>query len=248
MQTLSTIFLILLVLTLGLAGYYYLDGVMPMQKTIRQLEKENEVLQAQLEQAQIQSQELTIELENRVNKVATEKNAEIQRLKNTYEELIAGLEEQVSSGEITITRLADQLKVNIVDRVLFPSGKAELTDRGRKVLLQVGTVLQKARDKHIKVEGHSDNVPIHPKLKSQFESNWELSVIRATNVVRFLETEVGLNPGNLEAAGFGPYRPVASNKTRRGRALNRRIEILLLPQQARAETGKPQQARAETGN
>jgi chemotaxis protein MotB len=232
MQTLSIIFLILLVLVTGLAGYYYLDTVVPMQKSVRQLSKENETLQMQLEQAKIQSQELSFELENKVNEIAREKNNEIQKLRTTYENLIGELKEEIASGEITITRLADQLKVNIVDKVLFPSGKAELTDGGKKVLLQVGGILQKTKDKHIKVEGHTDNVPIHPNLQAQFESNWELSVIRATNVVKFLESEVKLEAKNLEAAGFGPYRPIANNNSRRGRALNRRIEILLLPGRA----------------
>jgi chemotaxis protein MotB len=235
MHTFSTILLILLVLVAGLGGYYYLDWVVPMQKSIKQLERENEILRNQLEQAQIQSRELTLELENKVNEIAEEKNAEIRRLKSTYEDLISELESQISNGEITITQLADQLKVNIVDRLLFPSGKAELSDGGRKVMLQVGKILQKARDKHIKVEGHTDNVPIHRNLKEQFESNWELSVIRATNVVKFLEKEVNLDPDRLEASGFGPYRPVATNKTRRGRALNRRIEILLLPLKSKGE-------------
>ena len=73
------------------------------------------------------------------------------------------------------------------------------------------------------------NCRIHPNLKGQFDSNWELSITRATNVVRFLVEEVGLNAGIIEASGFGEHRPTATNKTRRGRAKNRRIEIRLLP-------------------
>jgi len=120
--------------------------------------------------------------------------------------------------------------VKIVDRIIFPSGETDLSENGMKVLTKVGGILKQTRDKRIKVEGHTDNVPIHPNLKSRFDSNWELSVTRATNVVRFLTEEVGVNAGSLEASGFGEHRPIATNKTRRGRAKNRRIEIRLLPQ------------------
>lgn len=89
--------------------------------------------------------------------------------------------------------------------------------------------MKQAKEKRIKVEGHTDNVPIHPNLKGQFDSNWELSIARATNVVRFLVEEVGLNAGIIEASGFGEHRPTSTNKTRGGRAKNRRIEIRLLP-------------------
>ena len=191
MQSLTRFFLILCILAAGFAGYYYLDDIVPMKKAIRELEDENEALHIKLQQVEQQSDELTRELENRVNQLQQEKSNEIERLKRTYSELISGLEEQISSGEITITRLADQLKVNIVDKVLFPSGEAELTAQGRQVLMRVGNILQQAEDKHIKVEGHTDNVPIHPNLQSQFATNWELSVIRATNVVKFLQEDVG---------------------------------------------------------
>jgi chemotaxis protein MotB len=229
MSYFATTTLILFVLFAGLVGYYYLDDVVPMQKLIQELERQNEELHLKLAQAQDRSDDLNRELEESVRAIAKEKNTEIEHIKRTYEELLSGLEEQISRGEITITRLADQLNVNIVDKILFPSGEAELTEQGRGLLTRVGKILLQAKSKRIKVEGHTDNIPIHAKLQSRFETNWELSVLRATHVVRFLEELIGLQPGNLEAAGFGQYRPIASNNTRQGRALNRRIEILLLP-------------------
>ncbi|MCH8954609.1 flagellar motor protein MotB [candidate division KSB1 bacterium] len=230
MNTFSTFLLILFVLLLGISGYFYLDKVSPLQSQLKEIRQENEELGFRVEQLEQQNAVLTKQVEQKVQELSDAKNEEINQLKSTYEDLIGELKEQVEAGEITITQLADQLKVRIVDRIIFPSGEAELSEEGMKVLGQVGGILKQTKDKRIKVEGHTDNVPIHLNLKSQFDSNWELSVTRATNVVRFLTEEVGLNAESLEASGFGEHRPIATNKTRRGRAKNRRIEIRLLPQ------------------
>ncbi len=229
MNSFSTFLLILFVLLLGITGYFYLDKVSPLQSQLKEIGQENEELRFQVEQFEQQNVQLSRQLEQKVQELSAAKSEEINKLKRTYEDLIGEMKEQIEAGEITITQLADQLKVKIVDRIIFPSGKAELSETGMKVLTQVGGILKQTKDKRIKVEGHTDNVQIHPNLKSEFDSNWELSVARATNVVRFLAEEVGLNPGTLEASGFGEHRPIATNKTRRGRAKNRRIEIRLLP-------------------
>ena len=229
MNSLSTFLLILFVLLLGISGYFYLDKVSPLQSQLKQIRQENEELGFRIEQLEQQNGPIPRQLEQKVQELSDAKNEEINQLKSTYEDLLGELKEQVEAGEITITQLADQLKVKIVDRIIFSSGEAELSEKGMKVLGQIGGILKQTRDKRIKVEGHTDNVPIHPNLKSRFDSNWELSVARATNVVRFLTEEVGLNAGSLEASGFGEHRPIATNKTHRGRAKNRRIEIRLLP-------------------
>lgn len=83
--------------------------------------------------------------------------------------------------------------------------------------------------KQIRIEGHTDNVPIGVKLREKFPTNWELSTARATNVVRFFIERGGVNRERLEAVGFADTRPVASNDTEDGRTDNRRIEILLYP-------------------
>jgi chemotaxis protein MotB len=230
MNTLSTFLLILFVLLLGISGYLYLDKVSPLQLQLKEIRQENEELGFRVEQIEQQNALLSNQLEQKVQELSDAKNEEINQLKSTYEDFIGELKEQIEAGEITITQLADQLKVKIVDRIIFPSGETHLSEKGMRVLTKVGEILMQTRNKRIKVEGHTDNVPIHPNLKTRFDSNWELSVTRATNVVRFLTEEVGLNAGSLEASGFGEHRPIATNKTRRGRAKNRRIEIRLLPQ------------------
>jgi chemotaxis protein MotB len=116
-----------------------------------------------------------------------------------------------------------------VERILFDSGQADLKKAGIQVLHRVGDILKEVADKQIRVEGHTDNVPISPRLRQKFASNWELSTARATNVVRFLQQHKGIAGSRLSVAGYGPYRPVASNQSAGGRAQNRRIQIVLVP-------------------
>ncbi len=116
------------------------------------------------------------------------------------------------------------LVVSIRDTLLFDSGKAEITPRAHEILAMVSSVLAAAPN-YIKVEGHTDNVPIQT---AQFPSNWELSVLRATNVVQLLISEGHIASVRLSATGYGEYRPVATNDTDAGRARNRRVDLVIL--------------------
>jgi len=119
------------------------------------------------------------------------------------------------------------LVVTVVsDNVLYPVGSSVLQPEGRDVLDALGPALAKLPN-DISVEGHTDNQPIIPG--GQYPSNWELSTARATNVVRFLQDSVGIDPDRLQAVGLSQYHPVAPNTTVQGRSQNRRIEIALLP-------------------
>jgi chemotaxis protein MotB len=117
--------------------------------------------------------------------------------------------------------------VNVVDKILFDSGKAALKPAGIKVLQQIGDILNSAVDKNIQVEGHTDNVPISGGLAARYPSNWELSTARATTVLHFLQDKVGVSGERLSAVGYGEYQPISSNATAKGRAENRRIQIVL---------------------
>lgn len=156
------------------------------------------------------------------------KQAEIDKLKGTYEQLVGQLQSEITSGQIQITQLAGRLSVNMVDKILFNSGEASLKPAGEKVLQQVGTALKNIQDKAIRVEGHTDNVPISSSLRDRFPTNWELSTARATSVVRYLQEKVGIPAERLIAAGYGEFHPIASNSTPEGKAQNRRIEVTLV--------------------
>lgn len=157
-----------------------------------------------------------------------EKEKSIEELKKTYDSLVGEMQEEIKKGEITITQLREKLTVNMVEKILFDSGSAVIKGNGKKVLDRVAEILRKITDRQIKVEGHTDNVPIGPAIIDRFPTNWELSTARATMVLRYLQ-ERGLDPKLLSAEGYSEYRPVASNETEVGRAKNRRIEIVLIP-------------------
>ncbi|MEK7300456.1 MAG: OmpA family protein, partial [Nitrospirota bacterium] len=166
------------------------------------------------------------------------KEAEIARLTRTQEELSKSLQDEISKGNITIQQVRDQLTINMVDRVLFDSGQAQVKPAGVKVLKQVGDVLNKISDKQIRIEGHTDNVPISTKLQDKFKTNWELSTARATNVVRYLIDQGGVARQHMSAVGYAETRPIAPNETEQGRSANRRIEIVLHPKDLSKITGQ----------
>jgi chemotaxis protein MotB len=172
---------------------------------------------------------LAAALDTQTTALSRQKETEIAALRSTYDQLVSGMQSEIAQGQIQITRLADRLSVSMVDRILFPSGEASITPAGFRVLQRVGNVLKKTEGKIIRVEGHTDSVAISERLKGTFPTNWELSTARASNVVRFLQDSVGIDPTRLQAVGLSEYHPIASNATVKGRSQNRRIEIALLP-------------------
>ena len=157
------------------------------------------------------------------------KEDEIRRLTKTQEELSQSLKDEIAKGNIKIQQVRDRLTINMVDRVLFDSGRADIKPAGLKVLKQVSDVLNKITDKQIRIEGHTDNKPISTKLQDKFKTNWELSTTRATTVVRYLIDQGGVQAQALSAVGYADTHPIASNDTEEGRSSNRRIEIVLYP-------------------
>jgi chemotaxis protein MotB len=183
-----------------------------MRQTIDQLTSANQQLTQQLDQ------------EKQI------RQARLAEIQGTYNELVDKLESEIKRGEITISELKGKLTVNVVDQILFDSGKAELKPAGIEVLQRIGDILNSAAEKEIQVEGHTDNVPISPRLQEKFASNWELSTARATTVLHFLQDKVGISGDRLSAVGYGEYRPIASNDDAAGRRQNRRIQIVLVDQ------------------
>lgn len=118
--------------------------------------------------------------------------------------------------------------IDISDKLLFNSGKYNISPNAKAVLGKVAAVLKNQPDIEFMVEGHTDNVPY--KSNGILLDNWDLSVKRATAVVRVLQNEYGLDPAKIAAAGRSEYRPVTSNDTKEGKAANRRTRIVILPQ------------------
>lgn len=200
-----------------------------LKNEVEQAQKRGEDDAHELAQLRERVKALNKRLDEDVARVSREKEAELARVQQTHDEMVKSLEQEVKAGAVTITRLADRLTVNIIDKILFPSGEASVSDDGKKVLERVGKVLEQSKDKTVRIEGHTDNVPIGKQLQDRFPTNWELSTARATTVARFLQEHTTIDASAFEAVGMGQYHPIASNKTDKGRAQNRRIEIVLYP-------------------
>ena len=203
-------------------------------KEIDALKKDKASLEQQksaLEQQQAQSKKQIDALEQEKVKLQTVS----QQDKSQYDSLVRSLTEEVKKGELQVRQYKDMLTVDVAEQMFFDSGRADLKDTGKGVLKKVSEALKGYEDKVIRVVGHTDNVPIKTKT---FPSNWELSVARATTVVRDLQ-ETGIPPDRMIASGRAEYQPVAENDTPDGRKKNRRIEITLVDKNAATEATPP---------
>ena len=158
------------------------------------------------------------------------KEEQVRKVSSTYESMLEKMKSEIEQGQVTISELKGKLTVNMVDSILFDSGKAEVKKGGLEILGKVISILKDVNDKSIRIEGHTDDVQISRALAQRYPTNWELSAARAINVARFLQ-EQGIDPANLSAIAYGEWKPVATNDTPEGRAKNRRIEIVLVPKE-----------------
>ncbi|MCC0631853.1 flagellar motor protein MotB [Clostridioides sp. ZZV15-6388] len=116
------------------------------------------------------------------------------------------------------------LVISLKDTILFDTGKAVIINDSRDKIIQIGKMLNEMNS-YIRVEGHTDNLSIK---NSEFKSNWDLSVMRATNVVQLLIDSAGIAPDKLSAVGYGEFRPIADNSSPDGKSKNRRVDIVLV--------------------
>lgn len=151
---------------------------------------------------------------------------EMARTANSQKRLESELRSVLESRDVAVSDLQGRLTVTILDRILFDSGDATLKPEGMRVLDEVAKVLARYTNRPVQVFGHTDNVPI----RLRFPSNWELSMARALAAVRYLTEKAGVDPKRLSAVGCGEHQPIADNTTPEGRARNRRIALVVLPE------------------
>ncbi len=192
------------------------------RQTAEQSDIQAAAAKAELDAEKAESAELIAKLAE-----AEKEMANASKTKNTLEEEMRAA---LQSKDITISQLQGKLTVNILDHVLFDSGEGALKPEGQEVLRRLAAVLTTHTNRALHVIGHTDNVPIRVSARSRFASNWELSTARATAAVRFLHEQAGVNPKQLGALGYGEFHPVADNATPEGRAKNRRIAVVILPE------------------
>lgn len=190
-----------------------------LQEQTAALEKEKSSLQAQI--AALEKEKTALETTS-------------QQSQSQYDALVKKLSAEVEQGQLQVRQYKNMLSVDVAEKIFFDSGRAVLKESGKEVLNKVGEALKSYNDKVIRVVGYTDNVPMAKSMQNIYPTNWELSVARATNVVRFLQ-DVGVPPERMVAAGRGEFSPVAPNDTPEGRQKNRRIEIMLIDQNAAEE-------------
>ena len=179
---------------------------------------EQEKLNALLSQKknELSERERTInELQDMINA----QNEKVKQLLNSVKDALLGF----STDELTVREKDGKVYVAMSDKLLFQSGSARLDKRGEEALGKLAEVLNKQTDIDVFIEGHTDNKPINTV---QFKDNWDLSVIRATSVVRILIKNYGVNPLQIQPSGRGEYMPVDDNETAEGRSKNRRLSWL----------------------
>lgn len=152
---------------------------------------------------------------------------EWEQLDEVWERLERAIGDNAMVTLVSVQLEQRGLIVRFAEGVLFDVGKADLRPEAIPILTAISEILAELPNA-LRVEGHTDNSPINTE---RFPSNWELSAIRATTVIRFLLTEFGFEPARLAAAGYGEYWPIADNETVDGRQKNRRVDIVILPVQ-----------------
>lgn len=152
---------------------------------------------------------------------AEDEESKLQKLKGQVDKY---LDQNGMKGTVSTQIDERGLVVSINDTLFFDSGRAEIKDEPKKKLIEIGKILNQL-DNNIRVEGHTDNIPIS---NGQFSSNWQLSVARAANVTEFLIASSAIQPQKLSAVGYGEYRPILDNSTEEGKAKNRRVDLIIV--------------------
>lgn len=195
-----------------------------MNKNLSQSEQYN--LAMQHKTAELDAKEkLLQERENALNELRNtiaRQDSITKRLNDVLRNALLGFK----SDELSVEVKNGKVYVSMSDKLLFRSGSASIEAKGKEAIKVLAQVLDKNPDIDILVEGHTDNVPIHTAV---YKDNWDLSVARATSIVRILTENYNIEPTRLTASGRGEFSPRASNDTQEGRAANRRTEIILSP-------------------
>lgn len=158
-----------------------------------------------------------------MGKTEEEQLSEVQERVNDY------IEENGLTDKLGTNLTEEGMMISIRDNVLFDSGVAEVKEKNRKTAKEISNLLVMDLPRNIVISGHTDNIPIKTY---QYDSNWDLSVMRAVNFMKLLLENKKLDQELFSAKGYGEFKPVASNKTKKGRAANRRVEILIVPRTA----------------
>jgi chemotaxis protein MotB len=234
----TTVGWVLLVLSVsGIAGLGYfthetMKHAAALESQLSAAQSQAKLASKDLSEAKSRLAELDREkqrLSGELQETAAQKQSTQDELDRTRAELASKLAGEIKEGEVVLRLRGGDLIVDVADKVLFETGRAEVSDRGQKVLRQVAASIVHMPKRVFQVSGHTDAARVKSAdVRERFPTNWELSTARATNVVRFLQEKCGIPGQRLVAAGYAEHQPIASNTTEIGKQRNRRIEIALL--------------------
>jgi chemotaxis protein MotB len=199
------------------------------QRDLYQREDQLNQLSSKLEKERSELTSLKNELSEKnksfieLQKILNRKDSAVDAIKQKVSAALLGFENQ----GLTVTKKNGKVYISLDEKLLFNSGSTEVDPRGKNALHKLAGVLEQNRDINITIEGHTDDVPVVAGAK--YEDNWDLSVQRATSIIRILLDGTTINPKRLIASGRGEYLPVDSRKTSEARQKNRRTEIILTP-------------------
>lgn len=203
-----------------------------LQQTQSELQNQEDALRAlesSLAKKEAKLNQLTIDLEAREKRVKeledliSKKDEKLAAIKKKVKDALLGFE----NNGLTIEQKNGKVYVSLDESLLFASGSYNVGGKGTDVLKKLAKVLESSTDINVVVEGHTDNVPLNGK--GDISDNWDLSVKRATSVVKIITNNSTVNPNRLTAAGRGEYLPLDLSNTTDGRKKNRRIEVILTP-------------------
>lgn len=160
-------------------------------------------------------------LQNASAKPAHAQNLDLDEV---HEQLAKAFSREIANGSVALSSKPDGIVLSLREAGFYESGMSTPRPSSMRSLMHVAQIL-KTSDCDLRVEGHTDSLPIHTQ---QFSSNWELSTARATSLVRLFTDSAGIDPARLAAAGYAGHRPIASNATAVGRAQNRRVDLIFL--------------------
>lgn len=189
-------------------------------------EQELAACKEEIASVQAQSSEDLAEQRQSLEQELAKLRAANEKQRAAFQSLRDKLKGMIDSGDLDVYVRRGRMIIAMPSRVLFPSGKAELSKPGERALTRVLPVLKELNGQRFEVAGHTDDVPVGEKL--EFKDNWELSSARAITVTHFLVAQ-GLEPKNLSVAGYSEFDPVSRNRSPNGRQRNRRMELILVP-------------------
>ncbi len=193
----------------------------------QELKEENEVLKLQLQQEGAAQEQLRKDYDEQLEQQEVVSKREQTKARSEIEALRLDLKEALRQNNISVQQIENLTVIELDQTALFPSGQVDLTADGKAVVKEIAAALNRYPDYYIRIEGHSDNLPLNTALKERYISNWELSAIRAATVAKYMIYGLDVPRQRVSIAGYGDTRPVADNLTSEGRSKNRRIRAVI---------------------